>query len=97
MPIFRAPVYENMQFPPYEYQEYPKGINVPKELESQFNLIQMNTSNMVFSHDREGNEIARPSREYIRQTLVNSEEEEQAVLAKIKKLSAPPAKPSVEK
>lgn len=88
MGTFRAPVFENMNFPPYEYQEYPKAISIPKELEENFELISHNASNMVFCHDRDGNEICRPARNYIRQVQVNSEEEEQNILAKIKKLSA---------
>jgi len=86
MGIARAPVYENMNFPPYEYREYPKAINIPEGLEGNFELISNNTSNMVFSHNRDGDEIAKPSRPVIHQVMVNSEEEEAAVLNKIKKL-----------
>jgi len=84
--VARAPVYENMKFAPYEYQEYPKAINIPEGLENSFEVIQSNTSNMVFCHDRDGNEVCKPSRPIIYQVQVNSEEEEAMIVAKIKKL-----------
>jgi hypothetical protein len=97
MAMARAPIYENMQFPVYEYQEYPKAITIPEGLEDNFTCMSNNMANMVFVHDENGNIVNRPARKYTAQVQVNSEEEEAAVLAKIKKLQGSSAKPVEDK